>query len=206
MSEALFSTLLYSKPLEANSAANQKVRRQLQAEIEDVAQLDVAGQVWSASNYRHGFTSYASVNKLHHFSTTFARLEKKIDIHVKKFSRELGFDLQGGKLRMDTCWVNIMPPNAIHTAHVHPLSVISGTFYVSVPKGSSVIKFEDPRLGLFMNRPPLKETAKEKLRPFRELNPAEGSVVLFESWLRHEVPMNTTARPRISVSFNYGWE
>jgi uncharacterized protein (TIGR02466 family) len=33
---------------------------------------------------------------------------------------------------------------------------------------------------------------------------AAGAVVLFESWLRHEVPANPGAE-RISVSFNYGW-
>jgi uncharacterized protein (TIGR02466 family) len=36
--------------------------------------------------------------------------------------------------------------------------------------------------------------------------PAEaGSLLLFESWLRHEVPANLVAGERISVSFNYGW-
>jgi uncharacterized protein (TIGR02466 family) len=36
--------------------------------------------------------------------------------------------------------------------------------------------------------------------------PAEaGKVVLFESWLRHEVPANPIAGERISVSFNYNW-
>ena len=28
---------------------------------------------------------------------------------------------------------------------------------------------------------------------------------MWESWLRHEVPMNMAEDERISVSFNYGW-
>jgi len=32
-----------------------------------------------------------------------------------------------------------------------------------------------------------------------------GQVVLFESWLRHEVPSHPTAAERVSVSFNYNW-
>jgi len=32
-----------------------------------------------------------------------------------------------------------------------------------------------------------------------------GTLVLFESWLRHEVPPNPAASPRISISFNYNW-
>jgi uncharacterized protein (TIGR02466 family) len=32
-----------------------------------------------------------------------------------------------------------------------------------------------------------------------------GQVVLFESWLRHEVPPNPSKAPRISISFNFSW-
>ena len=32
-----------------------------------------------------------------------------------------------------------------------------------------------------------------------------GRLVLFESWLRHEVSANLTRAERISVSFNYNW-
>jgi uncharacterized protein (TIGR02466 family) len=32
-----------------------------------------------------------------------------------------------------------------------------------------------------------------------------GHVVLFESWLRHEVAQNPVTAERVSVSFNYDW-
>ena len=32
-----------------------------------------------------------------------------------------------------------------------------------------------------------------------------GDVILFESWLRHEVPPARYAGERISISFNYAW-
>jgi uncharacterized protein (TIGR02466 family) len=32
-----------------------------------------------------------------------------------------------------------------------------------------------------------------------------GQVLLFESWLRHEVVPNPVGADRISVSFNYNW-
>jgi uncharacterized protein (TIGR02466 family) len=34
---------------------------------------------------------------------------------------------------------------------------------------------------------------------------AAGTVVLFESWLRHEVPPNPVAAERVSISFNFNW-
>jgi hypothetical protein len=35
---------------------------------------------------------------------------------------------------MTDCWVNIMPPSAAHSLHLHPLSFMSGTYYVATPR------------------------------------------------------------------------
>ncbi|MGZ3692968.1 MAG: TIGR02466 family protein [Bdellovibrionota bacterium] len=199
--EFLFPTQLYK----ANLKAAARAQKQMLAEIEDIAGLDIAGKSWSQENYRNGFTSYASANNLHRISPTFGALEKEINLHVKKFSLSLEQDLQGEKLEMTNCWVNIMPANVYHGSHLHPLSVISGTYYVKVPRGASAIKFEDPRFTAFMGAPPKKQNASRKNKTFVEVSPAAGSLILFESWLRHEVPINTSKEPRISVSFNYGW-
>lgn len=199
--ERLFPTLLYRAKLGA-SAIN---RARLLTEIEDIAGLDRAGKHWSKENYRNGFTSYASANNLQKNSPTFAALEKQISAHVRSFARTLDYDLQGGKLEMTNCWVNIMPANVHHGLHLHPLSVISGTFYVSIPPGASAIKFEDPRLPSFMGAPPRKARSRRENQTFVEIKPENDSLLLFESWLRHEVPLNSTRQPRISVSFNYGW-
>jgi uncharacterized protein (TIGR02466 family) len=200
--ERLFPTLLYRASLPVAI----KLHDQFLVEIEDIAGLDVAGMHWSQENYRNGFTSYATANNLHRVSPTFGALEAQINLHVKKFSRALEMNLQGGTLVMTSCWVNIMPANVHHGSHLHPLSVISGTYYVSVPKGASAIKFEDPRLSALMGAPPKKENAKLSNKTFVEIAPKAGNLIMFESWLRHEVPMNTSREPRISVSFNYGWE
>ena len=48
--------------------------------------------------------------------------------------------------------------------------------------------------------------AKGKNRCFATYPVVAGNVILFESWLRHEVPVNQTDDQRISVSFNYAWE
>ncbi len=199
----VFPTLIYQTNLLQNKGATDRLNRKLLLEIEDIADLDTAGKRWSAENYKNGYTSYGSANQLQKSSTTFAALEVAISRHVKKFSQELDFDLGGAPLGMTNCWVNIMEKNTHHSMHIHPLSVLSGTYYVDVPKGSSAIKFEDPRLGLFMNAPPKK--AKGKNKPFFELAAKAGTLILFESWLRHEVPLQASESCRISISFNYGW-
>jgi uncharacterized protein (TIGR02466 family) len=138
-------------------------------------------------------------------SPTFAALAKIIDRHVARFARELEFDLGAGRLAMTDCWVNIMPRGVTHSLHLHPLSVISGTYYVRVPKGAPGLKFEDPRLERFMGAPPRKADAAERNRAWVVMPATAGGLLLFESWLRHEVAANAVNAERVSISFNYGW-
>jgi uncharacterized protein (TIGR02466 family) len=56
-----------------------------------------------------------------------------------------------------------------------------------------------------MAAPPLKVNACSDRQRWVVLPAQAGSLVLFESWLRHEVPPNPSGSPRISVSFNYNW-
>ena len=84
--------------------------------------------------------------------------------------------------------------------------MISGTTYVAMPDGTSAIKFEDPRHQMMMAAPPRAKDAPDHLRPFVYVAPEVGDVLLWESWLRHEVPMNMAEDDRISVSFNYRWD
>jgi uncharacterized protein (TIGR02466 family) len=89
--------------------------------------------------------------------------------------------------------------------HLHPLATISGTYYVQTPRGCSGLKLEDPRLDRFMAAPPRRANARPELKPWITIPARAGHVVLFESWLRHEVPPNPVAGERVSVSFNFNW-
>ena len=94
----------------------------------------------------------------------------------------------------------------MHSSHLHPHSVISGTTYVAMPQGASALKLEDPRSGRMMAAPTRLKFGRRDLQPFIYVQPQVGDVLLWESWLRHEVPMNMSEDDRISVSFNYAWE
>jgi uncharacterized protein (TIGR02466 family) len=136
---------------------------------------------------------------------TFKDLVKVLDKHVAAFAKDLQFDLGDKKIKLDSLWINILPTGGVHTSHLHPHSVISGTTYVTMPEGASAIKFEDPRLAMMMAAPTRKANARDELRNFIYVAPEVGDVLLWESWLRHEVPINLADEERISVSFNYGW-
>jgi uncharacterized protein (TIGR02466 family) len=200
---ALFPTLVYAAALEPRGA--RAFNAQLLREIRQLRLDDPAGRRWSARNYAGGYTSYGSVSRMHQVSPTFAALERKLARHVRSFSRALGFNLAGRELAMTDCWVNVMPRGVVHGLHLHPLSTISGTYYVQTPAGSPGIKVEDPRLDRMMAAPPRRTGGRGDHSPWVVLPATAGRVVLFESWLRHEVPPNPVRSDRVSVSFNYSW-
>jgi len=171
-----------------------------------IAEDDEAGQQWCEENGYPGYTSYASLTDLPWRFPIFADLVKVLDQHVAAFAEDLEFDLDGRKLVLEDLWINILPEGGMHASHLHPHSVISGTTYVSMPEGASALKLEDPRSGRMMASPARKKGAREELRTFIYVKPEVGDVLLWESWLRHEVPMNMAEEERISVSFNYRWE
>ncbi|MGH1329753.1 MAG: 2OG-Fe(II) oxygenase family protein [Paracoccaceae bacterium] len=171
-----------------------------------IAEDDEAGQQWCAENGYPGYTSYASLTDLGWRFPIFKSLVKVLNKHVAAFAKEIEFDLGDKKLKLDSLWINILPEGGTHSSHIHPHSVISGTTYVTMPKGTSAIKFEDPRLAMMMAAPGRKKDAREELRSFIYVEPEVGDVLLWESWLRHEVPMNMAEEERISVSFNYSWD
>lgn len=185
--------------------ADDALREELEAACYALAMDDEAGQKWCAKNGYPGYTSYASLNDLPWRFLAFKTLTKLIDKQVADFAKTLEFDLGGGKLKMDSLWVNILPEGGFHAAHIHPNSVISGTYYVAIPKGASALRLEDPRHAMMMAAPPKKAKAREENRAFVSITPAPGTLLLWESWLRHDVPMNRAAEDRISISFNYNW-
>src|ERR1700749_3771516 len=161
-----------------------------------IAAEDKAGQRWARDHGYRGYTSYASLNDLTLRASVFADLEKAIARHVAMFARKSEFDLGGRKLRLDSLWINVMRHGAIHAPHIHPHSVVSGTYYVTVPEGSGAIRFEDPRLPMLMAAPAKKKSARVENKSFVDVMPKSGMLLLWESWLRHGVESNGSKTPR----------
>lgn len=199
----LFPTLIHTAALAASGGP--ALNRRLLRECLQLRSDDPAGRNWSRRNYPGGYTSYNSHSHLQRVSPSFAQLERLLDRQVRRYARALDFDLSGRQLAMTDCWVNIMRRRVAHGWHLHPLATISGTYYVQVPRGSSGLKFEDPRLERYMAAPPRRRRARAENRAWVTVPARAGHVVLFESWLRHEVPSNPAAGERVSISFNYGW-
>jgi uncharacterized protein (TIGR02466 family) len=201
--KSLFVTRLYHAKL--SELGPPVDASELEASCFSIAEDDDAGNDWCEENGFPGYTSYASLTDLPWRFPVFAEVVKALDAHVAAFAEDLEFDLEGRALVLEDIWINILPEGGTHSGHIHPHSVISGTTYVVVPKAARSIKFEDPRHAMMMAAPARKKDAREELRGFVYPGPAAGDVLLWESWLRHEVPMNMDEDDRVSVSFNYKW-
>ena len=201
--KTLFATPVYHAALADHG---QVEHNELESSCYSIAEDDEAGQTWCEAQGYPGYTSYASLTDLPWRFPIFADLVSIIDKHVADFVAQLDFDLGERPIVLEDIWINILPPGGTHSGHLHPHSVISGTTYIAMPEGASALKLEDPRLPMMMAAPARRKDAREGLRPFIYIQPKVGDIVLWESWLRHEVPMSMAEEDeRVSVSFNYKW-
>jgi uncharacterized protein (TIGR02466 family) len=200
----LFVTSVYEASL-AGATDFAAFNGELEAACRMMAAEDRAGRAWSRAHGFGGYTSYASLADLVTRATAFAVLKRRLAGHVRAFASDLRLDLGRRTLVLDSLWVSLLRRGAPHGGHVHPLSVISGTYYVAVPAGAGGLRFEDPRQPLMMAAPPSKADAGEAHSRYVTFAPRIGDILLWESWLRHEVVSGTAKADRISVSFNYAW-
>jgi uncharacterized protein (TIGR02466 family) len=190
MMRSLFATQLYEAEI-----GDKALLGSLAHSTRSLAKDDRAGRRWSKDHRYAGYTSYASLNDLPKRDPAFAELAKLLARHAAIFDDECTFHL-ARKPRLDSLWANLLKSGGHHSGHIHPHSIISGTFYIEVPKGSGAIRFEDPRLPLMMSAPPRADS-------FVEVQPRPGLLLMWESWLRHEVLPGTAKGERLSISFNF---
>jgi len=190
MSRALFATNLYDADI-----GDKSLLEELARSIRALADEDTAGQRWSKEHSYAGYTSYASLNDLPRRDPAFGELAKILTRHAAEFAKECAFALDR-KPKLDSLWANLLKSSGHHSGHIHPHSMISGTFYVEVPQGSGPIRFEDPRLPLMMAAP-------QRPGTFFTIDPRPGMLLMWEGWLRHEVLAGNGKGERLSISFNF---
>lgn len=196
----LFVTRLYQGEL-----GDSALLAELETASYAIAAEDRAGKAWSRANGYRGYTSYASLDDLPQRDPAFAELARRLTAHVGRFADACGYDRAGRRARLDGLWINILKPGGGHSGHIHPQSVVSGTLYLAVPPGAGALKLEDPRLPMMMATPPRRDDAAEDSRTFVYVDPQPGQILLWESWLRHEVVPGAAKADRVSISFNHRW-
>ena len=103
------------------------------------------------------------------------------------------------KIEMTNMWINKLDSGQAHPPHTHSNNFLSGVYYL---KGSSEetapIQFFDPRPAANVLQP--RNISNRYNSSMVKFDSAEGSGLIFPSWLQHWVP--PTKEQRISVSWN----
>ena len=133
------------------------------------------------------------------FSDFILEIEKQ----ANNFAKEIEINQS---LKLTNLWININGYKDFNLRHTHESSIISGVFYVKVPDKSGKITFYHPAFKLMMREWNVNLKHNHYTSSVWSIPPQKGRLLLFPSWLEHEVSPNLSQESRISISFNISGE
>ena len=146
---------------------------------------------------RGGFHSDYLNLKDKHLQSFIIALTKSYSEYAKLFNFKNPLNILG-------LWANINEYKDSNAIHYHPDSLISGVFYVKAKNNSGSIQFYNQDIVNHCIKPSHISKYNELNSSTWGLEPEENTLLLFPSWLKHEVLPNLSALTRISISFNIG--
>lgn len=100
-------------------------------------------------------------------------------------------------------WLNVNDSRqCMNSEHVHG-EIFSGVFYLSTPEESGKLVLQNPAINRMWKGCALTSQNKNQFTGETiRIQPVEGSIILFPSYLPHSVETNNHDEERISISFN----
>lgn len=158
---------------------------------------------YTVDNYKNGVTTYFSNSSEFANDVDLLPLHKLIQDVVAPVARMQGVNMDKFGVEVTEMWLNRMGKGAAHGAHVHPSGHYSGTLYVNADDTAAPIRFYNPVAKLWRFCPlPVSQDDNEVTCEFVTHMPTEGKMLLWNSWLEHEVLENHSTDFRDSISFN----
>ena len=106
-------------------------------------------------------------------------------------------------LTLQECWVNINKKNCKNLLHAHGNALLSGVVYIDVPEDTGNIRFyKQPNNSYYHNSYYSKDS--EFMYQYMSYKPINKKVMIFQSFLEHDVEKNLTNKERYSIAFNIG--
>lgn len=117
--------------------------------------------------------------------------------------REISDALRLGALRMNGLWVNVSGFGDRNDWHIHPFTCFSAVFYVQVPprSGRLILERPDPQSHFWRRFDDDDPRSRGRLA----IQPEPGDLVIFPSYLRHQVEQNESPDLRISCAMNFAY-
>lgn len=193
---------LFVTKLHVGELTDTSMLTELRDAVRAIARSDEAGQLWSKQFDYRGYCSCASLNELHRRDDVFGRVGEWLTVQAEAFASDCAFALDRSP-RLERMWINIIAPAGFQRSHVHVRSILSGVLYIDAPEGSGSVCFEDPRLAMMMAAPMRTDGAPLSLHSFVAEPAKVGGLLMWESWLRHEVLTGTACEDRASLVFDF---
>jgi len=128
-------------------------------------------------------------------------INKFKDFLKQIISNEFGWEYVPNKQRIVAMWAIINKKNNYNVKHNHQNCYLSASYYVKKPINSGDISFYDPKEAKTHRFPDIKKTTNYSTQLIT-MNPVEGDLLIFPSYLHHEVGSNLSNEDRVVVSFN----
>lgn len=105
-------------------------------------------------------------------------------------------------IALTEAWLNVSDSRqCMNTQHVHG-EVFSGVFYLQAPEGSGKLRIVNPGINKMWKGGELISQKNQFTGESIRIEPVEGNIILFPSYLPHSVETNDHDEERISISFN----
>jgi len=184
---SMFPTLVWKVVLrpEARAAMDAQMLGALAAIRRDAPRL-APGEAWQSATTLH---------ERDEFKELAARVGE-LARTILRFLR-IGHDA----VTVTGCWATVLGRGAAHKAHTHPNNFLSGVYYLRTATGADTINFHDPRAQTAVIRPPVAELTAANTDQV-VVRVADGTLLMFPSWLAHSVDASRSDDERVSVSFN----
>ena len=103
---------------------------------------------------------------------------------------------------MPAAWLNVNDSRqCMNSDHIHG-GVFSGVFYLQTPEGSGKLVLQNPAINRMWLGCSLSPRKNKFTGISTRIEPVEGNIILFPSYLPHSVETNNHDEERISISFN----
>lgn len=105
-------------------------------------------------------------------------------------------------IAMTSAWLNVNDSRqCMNAEHVHG-DVFSGVFYLKAPEGSGKLTICNPGINRMWQGCTLASQKNQFTGESIRIEPEEGNIILFPSYVPHSVEPNDHDDERISISFN----
>jgi len=126
---------------------------------------------------------------------------KFISPHIERVLIDMKWNTQNQMVKINNMWAIINIGGSANSRHQHGNSTISGAYYIRAPKNCGDIIFYDPRPAPVYWHPNASSPNTLNAQ-VNGINPTEGALILFPSYLDHSVNENISNEERIVISFN----